>query len=93
MLVNLSEICSKNESSVVDATFPKYDARYLLESSFNYPIQVNGKHRGNLEIALDMDEPEIKQLVLSDERIMKFTEGKEPKKFIVVKGRIINVVL
>ncbi len=82
-----------NESSVVDASFPKFDTKYLIESSFNYPIQVNGKHRGNIEIALDMDESEVRKLVLEDDRIAKFTEGKEPRKFIVVKGRIINVVI
>jgi leucyl-tRNA synthetase len=82
-----------NEGSVVNAPFPKYDEKYLVESSFNYPVQVNGKHRANIEIALDMPDDEIRKVVLDDEKITRFIEGKEPKKFIVVKGRIINVVV
>lgn len=82
-----------NPTSIVDAEFPKHDEQYLVESAFNYPIQINGKHRANIEIPLDMAQEEIQALVLADERVHKFTEGKEPKKFIVVQGRIINVVV
>jgi leucyl-tRNA synthetase len=83
----------KNDSSVVDACFPAHDEQYLVESTFNYPIQINGKHRANIEIPLDMPQDEIQKLVLSDERIHKFTGASPPKKFIVVSGRIINVVV
>jgi len=82
-----------NENSVVDAKFPTHDEQYLVESAFNYPIQINGKHRANIEIALDLPQENVKELVLTDEKVLKFTEGKEPKKFIVVQGRIINVVV
>ncbi len=82
-----------NETSIVDANFPKHNEQYLVESAFNYPIQINGKHRANIEISLDMTQEEIQTIVLSDERVHKFTEGNTPKKFIVVPGRIINVVV
>jgi leucyl-tRNA synthetase len=82
-----------NENSVVYAAFPKHDEQYLVESAFNYPIQINGKHRANIEIPLDMPQDEIQKLVLADEKVNKFMEGNPPKKFIVVQGRIINVVL
>jgi leucyl-tRNA synthetase len=82
-----------NENLVVDAAFPKHDEQYLVESAFNYPIQINGKHRANIEIPLDMPQDEIQKLVLADEKVNKFMEGNPPKKFIVVQGRIINVVL
>jgi leucyl-tRNA synthetase len=82
-----------NTTSIVDAAFPKHDDHYLVESAFNYPIQINGKHRANIEIPLDMPQDEIQKLVLADEKVNKFMEGNPPKKFIVVKGRIINVVL
>ena len=78
---------------VVSEEFPVHDEQYLLESNFNYPIQINGKHRANIEIALDMPQDKIQQIVMADERVLKFTEGKIPKKFIVVPGRIINVVV
>ncbi|MFN8238500.1 MAG: class I tRNA ligase family protein [Chitinophagales bacterium] len=82
-----------NGSSVTNATYPVHNATYLVESAFNYPIQINGKHRANLEIPLDMSTDAIQKMVLTDEKVLKFTEGKEPKKFIVVSGRIINVVV
>ena len=82
-----------NNSSVVTCDFPTFDEQYLVESTFNYPIQINGKHRANIEISLETPQVEIQTIVLSDERVTKFTEGKLPKKFIVVQGRIINVVV
>lgn len=82
-----------NSTSVVEAAFPVHDEQYLVESAFNYPIQINGKHRANIEIPLDMPQDEIQKLVLADEKVHKFTEGNIPKKFIVVPGRIINVVV
>ncbi|MBK8353194.1 MAG: leucine--tRNA ligase [Saprospirales bacterium] len=83
----------KNDSSVVDADFPTHDEQYLVESTFTYPIQINGKHRTNIELPVDMENEEIQNIVLADETVQKFTENKEPKKFIVVKGRIVNVVV
>ncbi len=82
-----------NGSSVTDAPYPVHNEAYLVESAFNYPIQINGKHRANMEIPLDMSNDDIQKLVLADEKVLKFTEGKHPKKFIVVAGRIINVVV
>ncbi len=82
-----------NTNSVVDADFPKHDEQYLVESTFTYPIQINGKHRTNIELPIDMENEEIQRVVLADETVQKFTENKEPKKFIVVKGRIVNVVV
>lgn len=83
----------QQSGSVVDVPFPQHDEQYLVESAFNYPIQINGKHRANIELTLDMPQDEIQRIVLSDERVVKFTEGNAPKKFIVVPGRIINVVV
>lgn len=73
--------------------WPSFDERYLIESSFSYPVSINGKHRLNLEFALDASENEIHTAVLAHETVQKWLEGKAPKKIIVVKGRIINVVV
>ena len=82
-----------NTTSIVTVEFPKHEEKYLVESTFNYPIQINGKHRANIEIALDTPNEEVEKIVLADDRVQKFTENKTPKKFMVVKGRIINVVV
>jgi leucyl-tRNA synthetase len=82
-----------NTTSLNDAAFPVHDEKYLVESSFSYPIQINGKHRANIDISLDLNQDEIQKIVLADERVIKFTEGNIPKKFIIVPGRIINLVV
>ncbi|NOT76730.1 MAG: leucine--tRNA ligase [Cyclobacteriaceae bacterium] len=79
--------------SVVKATFPPFDESYLKESDFNYPISINGKVRAEMRFALDMPKEDIEKVVLASEIVMKWTEGKAPKKVIVVPGRIVNVVL
>ncbi len=82
-----------HKDSVLNAQFPKYNEEYLKESAFNYPISINGKVRAEMKFALDMPKEDIEKMVLASEIVMKWTEGKAPKKVIVVLGRIVNVVL
>ncbi len=82
-----------HESSVVMAPWPAWEAQYLTESTFTYPVAVNGKKRTDLTFPLDASESSIRKEVLANEIIAKWTEGAEPKKFIYVKGRMINVVV
>jgi leucyl-tRNA synthetase len=79
--------------TVLNASFPKYDEQYLIESSFSYPISINGKVRAQMDFALDVSKEEIEKSVLASEVVQKWTEGKLPKKVIVVIGKIVNVVL
>jgi leucyl-tRNA synthetase len=79
--------------TILNASFPKYDEQYLIESSFSYPISINGKVRAQMEFALDVSKEEIEKSVLASEVVQKWTEGKAPKKVIVVIGKIVNVVL
>jgi leucyl-tRNA synthetase len=80
-------------NSVLVQSFPKHDDKYLVESSFNYPISINGKVRAEMNFALDMPKEDIEKQVLASETVRRWTEGKTPKKVIVVQGRIVNVVL
>jgi leucyl-tRNA synthetase len=80
-------------TSVLNASFPKFDEQYLVESSFEYPISINGKVRVKMNFALDMPKEDIEKLVVASEAVQKWTEGKAPKKVIVVPGRIVNVVV
>jgi leucyl-tRNA synthetase len=81
------------KDSVLKASFPNYDEQYLVENSFEYPISINGKVRAKMNFALDMPKDDIEKLVLASEIIQKWTEGKAPKKVIIVPGKIVNVVL
>jgi leucyl-tRNA synthetase len=81
-----------NTKSISTATFPKFEEKYLIESSKNYPISFNGKMRFTLELPLDMSKEEIKKTVLANEKTQEQLQGRTPKKVIVVPGKIVNIV-
>lgn len=82
-----------HKESILQASYPDYDAQYLVEDSFEYPISINGKVRAKMNFALDMPPSDIEKMVLASEVIRKWTEGKPPRRVIIVKGKIVNVVL
>jgi leucyl-tRNA synthetase len=80
-------------TSVLDAAYPAHDEQYIAENSKKYPVAVNGKTRVEMEFALDAETAFIQNEVLADSTIQKWMEGKDVKKFIYVKGKMINVVV
>ncbi|MBX9892809.1 MAG: leucine--tRNA ligase [Chitinophagaceae bacterium] len=82
-----------NAGSVLDAAFPVFEPKYLVESSKEYPVSINGKVRTSLSFALDADQATVEAGVLANEVVQKWLEGKPPKKIIYVKGKMINVVI
>ncbi|MDP3393230.1 leucine--tRNA ligase [Sediminibacterium sp.] len=82
-----------NTGSILDATFPAFNASYVQESSKDYPVSINGRVRTNINLPLDMEAKEAQNIVLANELVLKWLEGKQVKKFIFVKGRMINVVI
>jgi leucyl-tRNA synthetase len=82
-----------NEYSIAHASFPVYDEQYLIESSKLYPVAINGKHRTNMEFAMEAAQDDIEKEVLANEVVQKWMEGKPHKKIIFVKGRMINVIV
>ncbi|MCS3796760.1 leucine--tRNA ligase [Niastella sp. OAS944] len=82
-----------NTTSILDAEFPKLNESYLVESSKEYPISVNGKLRTTIEIALDAPQEEVEKIVLGNDVIQKWMEGKPHKRVIFVKGKMVNVVV
>jgi leucyl-tRNA synthetase len=82
-----------NEGSICDAHYPEFNPDYLVENSFEYPVSFNGKMRFKKSLPLGISNDEIQNLVLADEQTAKYTEGKTPKKVIIVPGKIINIVL
>jgi leucyl-tRNA synthetase len=73
--------------------YPKFNAEYLIEDEFAYPISFNGKTKMNLSISLSLEPSAIENFVVSNTDVQKYLDGKTPKKVIVVKGRIVNIVL
>jgi len=82
-----------HRSSIIHQPFPRAEDRYLTESTFEYPISVNGKLRDKVSLPVDLDEKQIEETVLQRELVQKWLEGKAPKKVIVVRGKIVNVVV
>ncbi|MEO6039692.1 MAG: class I tRNA ligase family protein, partial [Saprospiraceae bacterium] len=79
-------------TTVCDATWPVFEEAYLQQLTINYPVQINGKMRGTLEVAVGMPAAEIEEKVLEQEFVKRTLQGAAVKKFIVVPGRIINIV-
>lgn len=79
--------------SIVDAEWPQFEEKYLVESATKYPVSFNGKVRFTLEIAASATPQEVETAALSAPEAAKWLEGKQPKKVIVVPGRIVNIVL
>jgi leucyl-tRNA synthetase len=82
-----------NPTSILDASYPKFEGKYLVESSKEYPVSVNGKLRTTLNLALNLEQKEVEQMVLQNEVIKKWLDGNQPKKIIYVKNKMINVVI
>ncbi len=82
-----------HKESIHFASYPVYENRYLQESTFNYPISVNGKLRTNIEMALDLPQTDMEKIVLSNEIVQKWLDGKPAKKVIIVPKKIVNVVV
>jgi leucyl-tRNA synthetase len=81
-----------HSESIAEAPFPTFEEKYLVESSKEYPISFNGKMRFKLELPLDMSKDEIEAAVLAHEKTKEQLQGREPKKVIVVPGKIVNIV-
>lgn len=79
--------------SVCDATYPAYEEKYLVRSTFEYPVSVNGKLRFKKEFPTSATPSDIQAEVVAAPEAQKWLEGKAPKKVIVVPGKIINIVI
>jgi leucyl-tRNA synthetase len=81
-----------HQESIVRAVYPVYEARYLIESTKEYPVSFNGKMRFKLALPLDLDREGIEAAVLSNDQTHHYLEGRQPRKIIVVPGKIVNIV-
>ena len=78
---------------IANAPWPIADESLLIEDTVTMPIQINGKRRSEITVAKDMDKAEVEKLALADDAVVKALAGGQPKKLIVVPGRIVNVVV
>jgi len=80
-------------SSILNATYPVCEEKYLVETVREYPISINGKLRTSIRIAADSGQSEVEKMVLDNEIVQKWLNGNPPKKIIFVKDKMVNVVI
>ncbi len=78
---------------VSQAPWPRADAALLVDDTVTLPIQINGKRRSEITVPKDMAKEEVEKRVLADDAVIRFLKGRDPRKLIVVPGRIVNVVV
>ena len=78
---------------ICESEWPKYDDSKTIDNEKTIGVQVNGKLRASITISIDEDEESIKAKAMQQENVLKFVEGKEIVKVIVVKGKIVNIVV
>jgi leucyl-tRNA synthetase len=81
------------EGLIVNAPWPIADEAMLVEANVTLPIQINGKRRAEISVPKDMPKEEVEKIALAQEAVVKALDGAQPKKLIVVPGRIVNVVI
>ena len=73
-------------------SWPSYDESKCALNTVKMGVSVNGKPRATIEVELDLDDETVKEIALKQEGVVRHTEGKEIKKIIVVKNKIVNIV-
>jgi leucyl-tRNA synthetase len=76
-----------------EAAYPEFNPDYLIESDYEYPVSFNGKMRFKVKLSMALTIEEIQAAILSQVETVKWLEGQTPKKFIIVPGKIVNVVI
>jgi leucyl-tRNA synthetase len=92
---HLAEACWErlgNEGMVVEAEWPVYDPELAAENERVLPVQVNGKRRGEIRVAIGVSPAEVEAVALADPEVRRHLEGLSVRKVIVVQDRIVNIV-
>ena len=86
------ELLGHNQS-VFEENWPSFDTDKVIDNEIEIPIQINGKLRDRIILKANLSEDEIKRQALESEKVKANLEGKEVKKVIVIKGRLVNIVV
>jgi leucyl-tRNA synthetase len=82
-----------HETAPVNEAWPAFDESALVQEMVEIVVQVNGKLRGRISVAVDADSDSITEAALADENVKRFVADKTIRKTIVVAGRLVNVVV
>ncbi|OUR64213.1 leucine--tRNA ligase [Methylophaga sp. 42_25_T18] len=82
-----------HDEAIINVDWPQIDESALKQDKVELMVQVNGKLRSKVSVSADADNKTIETLALADESVLRFTDGKEIRKVIVVPGRLVNIVV
>ena len=82
-----------NQGSIHEEAWPSYDEEALKKDEITIVVQINGKVRDRLEVSADIEEAELRELVLAREKVKEYVGGKELVKFIVIPKKLVNIVV
>jgi len=83
----------QTQTSLAYAPWPKFDATLLVESEIEIPVQVNGKFRDTIKVAVDADNAKLEAAAKASEKVQQFIAGKAIKKVIIVPKRMVNLIV
>lgn len=78
---------------IAEQPWPEADDTLLVEDTVTMPIQINGKRRAEIEVPKDLPKEEVEKRALAEDAVKRALDGGQPRKLIVVPGRIVNVVV
>jgi leucyl-tRNA synthetase len=82
-----------HQPSIFFQKWPKWDEAYTVSDTVSVPVQVNGKHRGTITVKVEASEDAVIEMALSDPTISRYIDGKQIRKKVYVKNRIVNLVV
>ena len=81
-----------HENTIAFAPWPKADEALLHDDTITLVLQINGKKRDEIQVPADASKEAIEKVALASEKVQKHLDGRDPKKVIVVPGRLVNIV-
>ncbi|MGB2466782.1 MAG: leucine--tRNA ligase [Crocinitomicaceae bacterium] len=89
----LWEKMGNQSGTLYQSSFPEFNQEYLIENTYEYPVSFNGKMRFKVELPLSLKKDELQKELEKMDQTIKWLDGKEPKKVIIVPGKIVNFVI
>jgi leucyl-tRNA synthetase len=82
-----------HQGGIVAAGWPGYDEAVAKAEQIVVPVQINGKVRARLTVPADTNEDELRRIALADPQVRPYLEGKEIKKIVVARGKLVSIVV
>lgn len=92
-LCHIAWLALGHKGAVIDAPWPLVDESALVRSNISMAVQVNGKVRGQIEVAINAKRDDIEQAAITETNVQRFTAGKTVRKVIVVPEKLVNIVV